>query len=62
MRRTRTILVSMLFFAALFTTIAATQYLFIRHQIRRTVGDRLEYWAEDLRSIVDHNDILDLAA
>jgi hypothetical protein len=62
MSRTRTIFASLLFFAALFTVIAALQYLFIRHQIEQTVGGRLEYWARDLRTTLDRNDILDLAA
>jgi hypothetical protein len=62
MSRTRTIFASLLFFAVLFTVIAAVQYLFIRHQIEQTVGGQLGYWADDLRTTLDRNDILDLAA
>ena len=62
MSRTQTIVASLLFFAALFTIVAALQYWFIRHQIRQTVGSQLEYWADDLRMTLDRNDILDLAA
>jgi hypothetical protein len=62
MSRTRAIIASLLFFTALFTVIATVQYLFIRHQVEQTVGGRLEYWADDLRTTLERNDILDLAA
>jgi hypothetical protein len=62
MSRTRIILVSLLFFATFFTLTAVLQYLFIRHQVNQTVSDQLEYWADDLRTTLDRNDTLDLAA
>jgi len=62
MSRTRAIVASLLFFAVLFILIAVLQYIFIRHQIQKTVGGQLEYWAEDLQATMDRNDILDLAA
>ena len=62
MSRTRTMVFTLLFFATLFTIIAALQYLFIRNQIRRTVGGQLDGWANDLRTTLDPNEKLDLAA
>ena len=62
MLRTRAISSTLLFFAALFIIIAALQYLFIRHEIRHTVSEQLDNWADDLRITLDRNDELDLAA
>jgi hypothetical protein len=50
----------MVSFVALLTTIAVIQYLFIRHEIQQTVGERLEYRADDLRTILDRNDTIDV--
>jgi hypothetical protein len=58
--RTRGLLSALLFFAALFIVAAALQYLFIRHQIRLTVSDQLDDWADDLRTTVVRNDKWDL--
>jgi hypothetical protein len=52
----------LLFFAVLFTIIAAFQYLFIRHEIRKTIGARLDYYADDLATTLEQHGNLDLAA
>jgi hypothetical protein len=57
----RTILIGLAFFATLFTVIAAVQYWFIRHQIRETVGQQLDYWVYDLKTKLDRGDQLDPA-
>ena len=62
MSRTRIVLVSLVFFAILFTAIAILQYWFVRHKLRQTVGQQLDYWADDLSTILNHGDQLDLAA
>lgn len=58
----RTTIITLGCFVLLIIIIAATEYLFIRHEIQQTVGERLEYWADDLRTIMDQNDTIDLAA
>jgi hypothetical protein len=60
--RNRAIVTALLLFAALFAITAALQYLFIRHEIRKTVNDQLDHWADDLHTILDRNNELDLAA
>jgi hypothetical protein len=60
--RNRAIIAALLLFAALFAITAALQYLFIRHEIRETVGDQLDNWADNLRTILDRDNVLDLAA
>jgi hypothetical protein len=62
MSRRRTILISLVFFATLFTVIASLQYWFIRHKILQTVGQQLDYWAYDLSTTLNRGDQLDLAA
>jgi hypothetical protein len=62
MSRTRIVLVSLVFFAILFTAIAILQYWFVRHKLRQTVGQQLDYWADDLSTILNHGDQLDVAA
>jgi hypothetical protein len=62
MSRRRTILISLVFFAMLFTVIASLQYWFIRHKILQTVGQQLDYWAYDLSTTLNRGDQLDLAA
>ena len=62
MSRRRAILVSLIFFATLFTVIASLQYWFIRHKILNTVGQQLDYWAYDLSTTLNRGDQLDLAA
>jgi hypothetical protein len=62
MSRRRTILVSLVFFATFFTAIAVLQYWFVRHKLRQTVGQQLDYWADDLSKTLNHGDHLDVAA
>src|SRR5215831_7457547 len=62
MSRRRIILVSLVFFATLFTLIAVLQYWFVRHKLRQTVGQQLDYWADDLSTTLNHGDQLDVAA
>jgi hypothetical protein len=62
MPQNRTMKRMMLLLFVLFPTIAMIQYLFIRHEIRQTFAEKLSYWADDLRSILDRNDTLDLPA
>jgi hypothetical protein len=62
MSRTRMILVSLVFFATLFTAIAVLQYWFVQHKLRQTVGQQLDYWADDLFTTLNHGDQLDVAA
>jgi hypothetical protein len=63
MSRTRAILSALLLFSGLFIIIiAALQYLFVRHEIRQTVSEQLDNWANDLRITLDRNNKLDLVA
>ncbi len=62
MSRTRAILGALSSFTVLFIITAVLQYLFIRHQIRQTVSDQLDHWADDLRTTMEPNGKLDLAA
>jgi hypothetical protein len=62
MSRTRIVLVSLVFFAILFTAIAILQYWFVRHKLRQTVGQQLDYWADDLSTTLNHGNQLDVAA
>ena len=62
MSRRRIILVSLVFFATLFTLIAVLQYWFVRYKLRQTVGLQLDDWADDLSTTLNHGDQLDLAA
>lgn len=52
----------MLFLLLLFPTLTAVQYFFIRHEIRQIVAEKLGYWADDLRTILERNQTLDLPA
>src|SRR5262245_25770154 len=61
MSRRRTILVSLVFFATLFTATASLQYWFIRHKILQTVGQQLDDWADDLSTTLNGGDQLKLA-
>jgi hypothetical protein len=62
MSRRRIILVSLVFFATFFTAIAVLQYWFVRHKLLQTVGQRLDDWADDLSTTLNHDDQLDVAA
>jgi hypothetical protein len=62
MSRRRTVLISLVFFATLFTAIAFVQYWYIRHKLLQTVGQQLDYWAYDLSTTVNSGDQLNLAA
>ena len=61
MSRRRTILVSLIFFVALFTATASLQYWFMRHKILQTVGQELNSWAYDLSATLNAGDQLNLA-
>jgi len=61
MSRRRTILVSLVFFAALFTATASLQYWFIRHKIIQAVERQLDDWASDLTTTLNGGDQLDVA-
>ena len=61
MSRRRTILVSLIFFATLFTATASLQYWFIRHKILQTAGQELDSWAYDLSTTLKSGGQLDLA-
>jgi hypothetical protein len=62
MSRRRIILVSLVFFATLFTAIAVLQYWFVQHKLRQTVGQQLDYWADDLSTTLNHGDQFDVTA
>src|SRR5215472_15417223 len=62
MSRRRIILVSLVFFATLFTAVAVLQYWFVQHKLRHTVGQQLDYWADDLSATLNQGDQLDVAA
>ena len=61
MSRRRAILVSLVFFATLFTATASLQYWFIRHKILQTAGQQLDAWAHDLSATLNSGDQLNLA-
>ena len=60
MSRRRTILVSLAFFATLFTATASLQYWYIRHELLHTVGQQLDDWADDLSTTLNGGDQLNL--
>jgi hypothetical protein len=53
MSRRRTILVSLAFFATLFTATASLQYWYIKHKLLHTVGQQLDDWADDLSTTLN---------